>query len=555
VITKADNAIIINSIDGQNYASGEARVSITNTPDSGLGTVSFRKLGEGDEPLQGGTFQLWKENEGSDDEWIADFSTVNGSWTSGPIEYGTYYVKEITAPAGYILASTPSQSVTIKKTNAHATIEMTNEKYTSGAITIKKVDEKGKPLAGAEFTLLPGGIKKTTDNSGVAIFENLPAGDYYVSETKRPTNYGGFNGSVHIKINTSGEAKTITAAENVEVEGSNITINWTNTRDKGSITITKTDGNQPLSGALFGLYDNAGATGDPVKTAYTDQKGKGQFTDLAAGTYYVREIAAPNGYVLDTTVRELMIGGNNAWDVETNIENRLKQYTLKLTKKGDDGKLLAGVEFTISGTDIVPMTAESGQDGVVTFEGLHFGKYTITETKAPQGYIPAGAIDVEIKGDGNEGSVIRVGDVINSRTRLIVTKFAEDGNTKLPGAEFIIRNAEEKYVTADGTNFVSFTDNKQNATKLTTGSDGTFTLEYLPLGKYFLEEIKAPEGYIVVTASKDFEIKNNETWVSVNNTQINAGLKIIKTDENGKLLEGIKFTLKNSAGGFATASG
>lgn len=555
VINKKDNVVTIVSVEGGNVNKGTASVSIENKLDSQKGSVTFRKYGDDKELLAGGTFQLWKENADSTDTLIETFSTVNGSWTSSPIEYGTYYVKEITAPAGYILASTPSQSVTIKKTNAHANIEMTNEKYTSGAITIKKVDEKGKPLAGAEFTLLPGGIKKTTDNSGVAIFENLPAGDYYVSEAKRPTNYGGFNGSVRIKINTSGETKTITAAENVEVEGSNITINWTNTRDKGSITITKTDGNQPLSGALFGLYDNAGATGDPVKTAYTNQYGKAQFIDLDAGTYYVREIAAPNGYVLDETIRPFTIGGNTAWDVETNIENRLKQYTLKLTKKGDDGKLLAGVEFTISGTDIVPMTAESGQDGVVTFTGLAFGEYTITEVEAPQGYVKAAPIKVTIDGSDSAERVIQLEPIENKHTKLIVTKFAEDGNTKLPGAEFIIRNAEGKYVTADGTNFVSFTDNKQNATKLTTGSDGTFTLEYLPLGEYVLEEIKAPEGYIIVTASKDFEIKNNETWVSVNNTQINAGLKIIKTDENGKLLEGIGFILEDSGGQAVKASG
>ena len=60
---------------------------------------------------------------------------------------------------------------------------------------------------------------------------------------------------------------------------------------------------------------------------------------------------------------------------------------------------------------------------------------------------------------------------------------------------------------------------------------------------------------MIVTASKDFEIKNSETRVSINNTKIKTGLKIIKTDENGKLLEGIKFTLKNSADGFVTASG
>lgn len=554
VITKENNTVTINSIDGQNNASGEAQVSITNTPDSGLGTVSFKKFGEGDEPLQGGTFQLWKKNEGSDDTLIETFSTVNGVWSKDNLPYGTYYVKEITAPAGYILANTLSQSVTIKKTNAHATIEMTNEKYTSGAITIKKVDENGNPLAGAEFMLLPGEIKKTTDNSGVAIFENLPAGDYYVSETKRPTNYGGFDGSVHIKINAGGKAETIAAVENVEVEGSNITINWANTRDKGSISITKTDGNQLLSGALFGLYDNAGATGELVKTAHTDQKGEARFTELDAGTYYVKEIAAPNGYALSDEVYTFIIGNgeNAAWDCGKTITNQLKKYTLKLTKKGDDGKLLQGVEFTLSGKGISPITESSDEDGVVKFEGLPFGKYTIAETKAPQGYVPAGSINVEVKGDGSNGSVIQVGDVINKRTKLTVTKFAEDGKTALPGAEFIIRNGEGKYVTADGINFVSFTD-KDNATKLTTGSDGTFALEYLPLGEYVLEEVKAPDGYLMISDPKNFTIQNESTAVSVGNTRIKADLKIIKTDENGKLLEGIKFTLKNSAGGFVTA--
>lgn len=557
VITKADNTITINSIDGQNNASGEAQVSITNTPDSGLGTVSFKKLGEGKEQIGGGTFQLWKKNEGSDD-WITDFSTVNGSWTSSPIKYGTYYVKEITAPQGYILNSNPSAGITIKKTAAHGTITMTNEKYTSGAITIKKVDENGNPLAGAEFTLFgPKTDKKTTGENGEAVFENLPAGDYHVSETKRPTNYGGFNSSVHIKINTSGEAETITAAENVEVEGSKIIINWTNTRDKGSISITKTGSeDKPLQGAVFGLYKDADAAEEPIDTQQTDKNGQALFADLDAGTYYVKEIAAPNGYALDETIRPFTIGGNNAsWDVKTDIENSLKQYTLKLTKKGDDGKLLPGVEFTLSGNGISSITKSSDEDGVVKFEGLPFGRYTITETKAPQGYVKAAPIKVTIDGSDSAERVIQLEPIENKHTKLTVTKFAEDGKTALPGAEFIIRNAEGKYVKVDGTSFASFADKKEDATAIVTGENGTFTLEYLPLGKYVLEEIEAPEGYMIVTASKDFEIKNSETRVSINNTKIKTGLKIIKTDENGKLLEGIKFTLKNSADGFVTASG
>lgn len=559
VITKADNTITINSIDGENYEAGEAQISITNTPDSGLGTVSFKKLGEGKEQIGGGTFQLWKEGTDSTaDQLIDEFSTVNGSWTSSPIKYGTYYVKEITAPQGYILDSEPSAGITIKKTAAHGTITMTNEKYTAGSITIKKVDENGNPLAGAEFTLLPGRISETTGANGIAVFDGLTEGTYTIIETKSPTGYGkleGLEGSVTVNIQANGTANVEgKVPDKFRFDGKSVKLTWKNTRTHGSISITKTDGNQPLSGVFFGLYKDAAAAEEPIDIQKTDKNGKALFADLAAGTYYVKEIAAPNGYALDETIRPFKIGGNNDWDVETTIKNTLKEYSLTLVKKGDDGKPLEGVEFEISGNGITKKSA-SGRDGVVTFTGLAFGEYTITEVEAPQGYVKAAPIKVTIDGSDSAERVIQLEPIENKHTKLTVTKFAEDGKTALPGAEFIIRNAEGKYVKVDGTSFASFADKKEDATAIVTGENGTFTLEYLPLGKYVLEEIEAPEGYMIVTASKDFEIKNSETRVSINNTKIKTGLKIIKTDENGKLLEGIKFTLKNSADGFVTASG
>ncbi len=358
-----------------------------------------------------------------------------------------------------------------------------------------------------------------------------------------------------MEIKADGTATVDDLPKGISFADETVTLTWTNTRDKGSISITKTgSANNPLQGAVFGLYKDAAAAEKPIDTQQTDKNGEALFADLEAGKYYVKEIAAPNGYVLDETIRPFTIGGNNAWDVKTNIENSLKQYTLKLTKKGDDGKLLPGVEFTLSGNGITKKSA-SGQDGVVKFEGLPFGRYTITETKAPQGYVPAGSINVEVKGDGSNGSVIQVGDVINKRTKLTVTKFAEDGKTALPGAKFVIKSADGKYAKVDGTSFASFADKKEDATAIVTGENGAFTLEYLPLGKYVLEEIEAPEGYMIVTASKDFEIKNSETRVSINNTKIKTGLKIVKTDENGKLLEGIRFVLKDSGGQAVQASG
>lgn len=555
VINKKDNVVTIVSVEDGNVNKGTALVSIENKLDSQKGSVTLKKLGEGKEQIGGGTFQLYRVDGENSDPVGKVFSTANGEHTIDNLLYGTYYVKEISAPQGYILDSEPSAGITIKKTAAHGTITMTNEKYTAGAITIKKVDEKNKPLAGAEFTLLPGEIKKTTGENGEAVFDGLTEETYTIIETKSPTGYGKLEGYVTVNIEANGTANVAgTVPDNLNFNGKSVILTWENTRTHGSISITKTDGNQPLSGAFFGLYKDAAAAEEPIDIQKTDKNGKALFADLEAGTYYVKEIAAPNGYVLDETIRPFTIGGNDAWDVKTDIENSLKQYTLKLTKKGDDGKLLEGVEFTLSGNGITKKSA-SGQDGVVTFEGLHFGKYTITETKAPQGYVPAGSINVEVKGDSSNGSVIQVGDVINKRTKLTVTKFAEDGKTALPGAKFVIKSADGKYVKVDGTSFASFADKKEDATAIVTGENGTFTLEYLPLGKYVLEEIEAPEGYMIVTASKDFEIKNSETRVSINNTKIKTGLKIVKTDENGKLLEGIRFVLKDSGGQAVQASG
>mgnify|MGYP000927644379 CR=1 FL=1 len=559
VINKKDNVVTIVSVEDGNVNKGTASVRIENKLDSQKGSVTFKKLGEGKEQIGGGTFQLYRVDGENSDPVGKVFSTANGEHTIDNLLYGTYYVKEIAAPQGYILDSEPSAEITIKKTAAHGTITMTNEKYTAGSITVKKVDENGNPLAGAEFMLSgPKAEKKTTDNSGVAEFTGLEAGKYYIIEKTAPKGYGRYDGTVTVEIKADGTATVDDLPKGISFAGETVTLTWTNTRDKGSISITKTgSANKSLQGAVFGLYKDAAAAEKPIDTQQTDKNGEALFADLEAGTYYVKEIAAPNGYALSDDVHTFIIGNgeNAAWDCEKTITNQLKKYTLKLTKKGDDGNPLEGVEFTLSGNGIDPMTAESGKDGVVTFEGLHFGKYTITETKAPQGYVPAGSINVEVKGDGSNGSVIQVGDVINKRTKLTVTKFAEDEKTALPGAKFVIKSADGKYVKVDGTSFASFADKKEDATAIVTDENGTFTLEYLPLGEYVLEEVKAPDGYLTISDPENFTIKNESTAVSVGNTRIKADLKIIKTDENGKLLEGIKFTLKNSVVGFVTASG
>lgn len=562
-INKNGNILTIASIEGGIADQGTASVGIENKLDSQKGSVTFKKLGEGNKPLNGGEFQLWEKEAGDagDKLVVETFSTVNGVWSKDNLPYGTYYVKEITAPQGYILDSKPSDGITIKKTAAHGTITMTNEKYTAGAITIKKVDEKNNPLAGAEFTLFgPKTYKKTTDNNGVAEFTGLEAGKYSIIEKTAPKGYGGYDGTVTVEIKADGTATVDDLPKGISFAGETVTLTWTNTRDKGSISITKTgSANNPLQGAVFGLYKDAAAAEKPIDTQQTDKNGKALFADLAAGTYYVKEIAAPNGYALDTTVRGFTIGGDNAWDVKTEIKNTLKEYSLTLVKKGDDGKLLEGVEFEISGNGISKI-ATSGQGGVVKIEGLPFGRYTITETKAPQGYVKAKPINVTIDEKNTVGAytpnqAVDGGTITNEHTVLTVLKIDDADKKRLAGATFRIKNSAGQYVSAENGKFKAFVSDEGGASVFETGEDGKFTLEYLPVGNnYELEEISAPQGYIKVKGTTSFNIVKAQETVSVGNSLIKGTLKLVKKDQHGKLLNGIEFVLKKG-GQYVKANG
>lgn len=560
-INKNGNILTIASIEGGTANQGTASVGIENKLDSQKGSVTFRKYGEDNKPLDGGTFQLYRVDGENSDPVGNVFSTANGVWSKDNLPYGTYYVKEISAPQGYILGSEHSDGITINKTAAHGTITMTNEKYTSGAITIKKVDEKNNPLAGAEFMLSgPKAEKATTDDKGVAEFTGLEAGKYSIIEKTAPKGYGGYDGTVTVEIKADGTATVDDLPKGISFVGETVTLTWTNTRDKGSISITKTgSANKPLQDAVFGLYKAAAAAEKPIDIQKTDKNGKALFADLEAGTYYVKEIAAPNGYALDTTVRGFTIGGDNAWDVKTEIKNTLKEYSLTLVKKGDDENLLEGVEFEISGNGISKI-ATSGQGGVVKFEGLPFGRYTITETKAPQGYVKAKPINVTIDEKNTVGAytpnqAVDGGTITNEHTVLTVLKIDDADRKPLAGATFRIKNSDGQYVSAENGKFKAFVSGEGGASVFETGEDGKFTLEYLPVGNnYALEEISAPQGYIKVKGTTSFNIVKAQETVSVGNSLIKGTLKLVKKDQHGKLLNGIEFVLKKG-GQYVTANG
>ncbi len=660
--------VTIISIDDQPYGSGVASTTVTNVPDSGVGSLTFKKYGDSEAEanlIGGGEYQLYRVVEGGNGQAVeGPFSTVNGIKTFNNLPYGTYYVQEITAPAGYLIqGEETTDKVTLLKTEPHKTVSLVNKRFEDGKITIKKTDEKGDALPGVTFTLTAGGqtISEVTGADGVAEFEDLAAGTYTVTETL-PYGYSGFAGPIVVTIDATGTVVSIEGAAGATTIGSDITISWKNIRQFGSIKVTKTgkggallqgaefalyesdgttqvgdpettnadgvaeftglpygdyilketaapagyvlsaqlsagvtvkvdsaaavtltysndtrkgsieitkkaaESSAPLPGATFGLYSDAAATQEIIrKTTGTD--GKVVFDGLEAGTYYVKETNAPAGYVPDAEVHAFTIGGDAAeaeWKYEAAIENSLRRYKLKLVKTDETGlKPLSGAEFELTGNG-VKQTQKSGTDGAVVFEGLPFGTYTITEIVAPPGYALAAPVTVTI-GSGNtpaeytEDYVVDAGQVRDTHTELTVLKWDDNGTTPLSGATFRIM-AGDKYVIAAGSEgkytYSGLSDSAADATQFVTGGSGTFILEYIPMGRYTLEETAAPDGYIIATDSENFIIDDPKTSVSVKNTRIKAALKLVKSDSNGKLLEGVSFVMRDSATGkFVVASG
>ena len=298
----------------------------------------------------------------------------------------TYYFKETKAPEGYVLDSTTIYSVAASEftaaNNYKVSKNVTNEEI-YGSLTVMKQDGNNAPLAGAEITLY-----RTSDNvalqsklsasDGMVAFDNIPYGNYYVKETKAPLGYA-----------LSAEVIYITVDDTTLVNG-NIPISVLEPRATGSITINKynddLDNPVVLSGATFDIYDSAG---NVVCTITTYDSGKAMLDNLPIDTYTIKETKAPIGYKLsaltwqvDVTATALnpMISINNTKD------DNVGSISMYKVDSESDTTYLKGATFALMQGDAVVMEATSGEDGLIKFDNVPIGTYTLKETIAPEGY-------------------------------------------------------------------------------------------------------------------------------------------------------------------------
>lgn len=169
-----------------------------------------------------------------------------------------------------------------------------------GALKVLKVNEDGNSLAGVTFGLYQsdGALVDivVTDESGIALFENLQAGTYQLKELATIDGYL-LDETVHeIELKL----------ENNKLE--TVTIKLVNYQPKGSLEIIKVDtNNNPLPETEFVLYDS---NRKEIKKAKTNSEGKIIVDNLLLGKYYLEEITPADGYKLLDDIIEFEINNN-----------------------------------------------------------------------------------------------------------------------------------------------------------------------------------------------------------------------------------------------------
>ncbi|MEG1943782.1 MAG: SpaA isopeptide-forming pilin-related protein, partial [Angelakisella sp.] len=299
------------------------------------------------------------------------------------LEIGTtYIVEESEPPAGY-LSSGYRQEIVLKESRTH-TLTVANSKMPALEI-IKKDKAIGAFLEGATFRVSwnSGADYQdvTTGKDGKATLTDLKDGWYSVVETNAPEGY---------LLDTTPHQVLLEAGKTGVIELFN--------EAKPSLTILKLDSvtKTPLQYAKFRIEQKTDGDNKLIGEYVSDADGMVKLENIIPGRYIVTEIAAPDGYSIDTATHEVTIEFGQAYKIELTNTPKSPIYIQKVDEKGEP---LAGAKFkvtTMNGAMVGTVT--SGRTGFAIIPYAEPGWYIVEEVQAPDGYVLSSApINIEVK--------------------------------------------------------------------------------------------------------------------------------------------------------------